>query len=99
MTKKTLIIVLSIVAAVAIAVGIILAVILTRKPDKPPSAGDSTIYQTKSEEVVQLKNKQKWGKISQKTSYFRYFSNLTPKYTPKFLTPFGSPKMSFFNNV
>lgn len=47
--KKTLIIVLSIVAAIAIAVGVTLAVLLTRKPETPPSAGDSTIYQTKSE--------------------------------------------------
>ena len=46
MTKKTLIIVLSIVAAIAIAVGVTLAVLLTRKPETPPSAGDSTIYQT-----------------------------------------------------
>lgn len=47
--KKTLIIVLSIVTAIAIAVGVTLAVLLTRKPETPPSAGDSTIYQTKSE--------------------------------------------------
>lgn len=47
--KKTLIIVLSIVAAIAIAVGVTLAVLLTRKPETPPSAGDSTIYQMKSE--------------------------------------------------
>ncbi len=47
--KKTLIILLSIVAAIAIAVGVTLAVLLTRKPETPPSAGDSTIYQTKSE--------------------------------------------------
>lgn len=99
MTKKTLIIVLSIVAAIAIAVGVTLAVLLTRKPETPPSAGDSTIYQTKSEEVVQFKNKPKWGKFSPKTVIFDDFSNLTPKYTPKFLTPFGSPKMSFFNKV
>ncbi len=40
---------LSIVAAIAIAVGVTLAVLSTRKPETPPSAGDSTIYQTKSE--------------------------------------------------
>lgn len=45
--KKTLIIVLSIVAAVAIAVGVILAVLLARKPDKPP-VQDGAIYQTES---------------------------------------------------
>lgn len=45
--KKTLIIVLSIVAAIAIAVGITLGVLLTRKPDKPP-VQEGAIYQTES---------------------------------------------------
>lgn len=45
--KKTLIIVLSIVAAIAIAVGVTLAILLTRKPDKPP-VKDGAIYQTES---------------------------------------------------
>ncbi len=45
--KKILIIVLSIVGAIAIAVGVTLAVLLTRKPDKPP-VKEGAIYQTES---------------------------------------------------
>lgn len=45
--KKTLIIVLSIIGAIVIAAGVTLAVLLTRKPDKPP-VQDGAIYQTES---------------------------------------------------
>lgn len=45
--KKTLIVVLSILIVIVLAVGITLAVLLTRKPDKPP-VQEGAIYQTES---------------------------------------------------
>lgn len=51
--KKKLIIILSVVGVIVLAAVIAIAVIFTREPEAPPAAGDSVVYQTKSESFWQ----------------------------------------------
>lgn len=47
--KKKLVIILSVVGVIVLAAVIAIAVIFTREPEAPPAAGESVVYQTKSE--------------------------------------------------
>ena len=62
--KKKLIIILSVVGVIVLAAVIAIAVIFTREPEAPPAAGDSVVYQTKSESF--------WGTFGSGYMTFEY---------------------------
>lgn len=62
--KKKLIIILSVVGVIVLAAVIAIAVIFTREPEAPPAAGESVVYQTKSESF--------WGTFGSGYMTFEY---------------------------